>query len=376
MLPASLQRYVVHSNMPEPLASQTFCLPDLGEGLAEAEIVAWHVVEGDRVVADQPLVTVETDKAIVDIPAPHAGHIQSIHGEVGAHLRVGDLLVTYAATGDLAKPDQDRGSVVGSLPTQPEARRVKASPKARQRAREMGVDLGVVAPTGAGGIVKIEDIEFAAQAKTGEGQLKGVRRSMARHMADAHLRVARASVTGEADITAWSGDPVLMLRLIRAVGKACLAQPLLNASFDDRALAVSPNVVVDLGLAMETADGLFVPVLRDINASELERLGTELERLKTAVVERTIKSDELRGQTITLSNFGSVGGLHDEMIVVPPQVAIVGAGRAFQRLSLVADQPVAHRFMPISISFDHRVVTGVEACHFLAALTADLELAS
>ena len=218
MSPALLQRYAARLNMPEPLLSQTFCLPDLGEGLVEAEIVAWHVVEGDHVVADQPLVTVETDKAVVDIPAPHAGHIQLIHGEVGAHLQVGDLLVTYAARSDLAKPDQDRGSVVGSLPTQPEAPRVKANPKARQRARELGVSLETVTASGVGGVVKVEDVEFAAEARPSEGQLRGVRRSMARKMADAHARVARASVTGEADITAWGVEPDPMLRLIRAVG--------------------------------------------------------------------------------------------------------------------------------------------------------------
>jgi pyruvate dehydrogenase E2 component (dihydrolipoamide acetyltransferase) len=196
---------------------------------------------------------------------------------------------------------------------------------------------------------------------------------MARRMADADARVVRATVTGEVDISAWAeaGSPVT--RLVRAIGAAAAVAPRLNALFNDRAETLALQSRVNVGIAMETDDGLFVPVLEDVAGKSLETLASELVRLEDGVRRRTIGPDELRGQTITLSNFGAVAGLHAEMVVVPPQVAIVGAGRAFERLVLTDGAPAAARILPLSISFDHRVVTGAEACSFLAALSADLE---
>lgn len=353
--------------MAEHPNSSGFRLPDLGEGLTEAEIIAWHVGEGERVVADQPLVTVETDKAMVDIPAPYAGEVQALHAQVGERLEVGALLVTFAGAESIPS---DSGAVVGELPVaapqpKPHGHDPSTSPKARQRARELGVDLASVNPTGPNQSIGVADVERAARAGD-EQTLGGVRRAMAERMADAHARVARASVTGEADITAWSSEDKPMLRLIRAIGVGCLATPIVNARFDDRAFTLTQQTKVDLGIAMETADGLFVPVLTDVNALAREQIEVGLERLQRAVSERSISPQALRGQTITLSNFGAVGGLHAEMMVVPPQVAIVGAGRAFARLE--------QRILPLSVTFDHRVITGVEACQFLLALAQDLEL--
>ena len=164
-----------------------------------------------------------------------------------------------------------------------------------------------------------------------------------------------------------------MLRLIRAIGAACQAQPLLNAHFDDEAMSLTVKRQVDLGIAMETEDGLYVPVLRDINQRDLQELQEDLHHLKQAVRARDIKPDALRGQTITLSNFGVFGGRYAEMVVVPPQVAIVGTGRAYQGLALVDGRPQARRLLPLSITFDHRVVTGAETGLFLQALIEDLE---
>jgi pyruvate dehydrogenase E2 component (dihydrolipoamide acetyltransferase) len=196
---------------------------------------------------------------------------------------------------------------------------------------------------------------------------------MADRMAKAHASVAQATITGEANISSWGSGDSLMLRLIRSIGVACEAEPLLNTAFDERTFALVAQSEVNLGIAIETPDGLFVPVLRDIINRSRGVLAEELKTLREAVTERHIRSTQLRGQTITLSNFGAVGGIYAQMIVVPPQVAIVGAGRAFERLVLVADKPVSRRFLPLSVSFDHRVVTGVEACRFLNAIKADLE---
>jgi pyruvate dehydrogenase E2 component (dihydrolipoamide acetyltransferase) len=193
-------------------------------------------------------------------------------------------------------------------------------------------------------------------------------------MTDADQRVVRATVTGEADITAWSTTGSPMLRLLRAISAAVAAAPRMNAWYDDRAGSISIQSAVDVGVAVETDDGLFVPVLADVAGKDAAQLASELARLKSAVEDRTIRPAELRGPTISLSDFGAVGGLHADMVVVPPQVAIVGAGRAFERVVLRDGAPEAAAILPLSVTFDHRVITGAEACTYLVALTADLEL--
>ncbi len=358
---------------PTAAAGNAFCLPDLGEGLTEAEVVAWHVQVGEHVVADQPVVAVETDKAIVEIPAPHPGRIAKLVVDVGERIRVGDVLFTY--TGEASEQSAST-SVVGELeqsarPPASASPTLKASPRARQRAQELGVALDHVTPSGPGGVIQASDVEAAA----GRPQLRGVRRAMAERMTQADARVVRATITGEADVSRWPDGTRPILRLIRAISRACEAQPLLNARFDDTAFKLSLQSEVNLGLAMESADGLFVPVLRDVTQAEPDAIAADLDKLKTAVANRTIASTDLRGQTITLSNFGAVGGLYADMVVVPPQVAIVGAGRAYSRLAMIDGQPGERRLLPLSITFDHRVVTGIEASEFLLALTRDLELA-
>lgn len=384
--------------MSEP--SQTFCLPDLGEGLTDAEIVAWHVSVGDRVVTDQPLLSVETDKAIVEIPAPCSGSIAKLHASVGDRVAVGDALVEFsAAVADAGAivgrlehhGDDERAEAVKALASAPSvtgsratgvrpAARAKASPAVRRLAHKLGVDLTRVSPTGPEGSMTSGDVERAAElganvAVSEAEEIRGVRRAMAERMSDAHRRVVPATVTGEADVHAWANDARPLTRLVRAIGRACTAEPRLNAAFDDTAWLLRPAARVDLGIAMDTDDGLFVPVLRDVNARSAEDIDGEVAALERAVRARSVDPAELRGQSITLSNFGAFAGLHATMVVVPPQVAIVGAGRIFERVVAAGAAPEAHRILPLSITIDHRVVTGVEACRFLAALVADLELA-
>ena len=360
------------------MTANAFHLPDLGEGLIEAEIVSWHVAAGDRVVADQPLVSVETDKAVVEIPAPQSGTVVRLHGEPGDRIEVGALLVEFDSV------RTDSGAIVGDLagatpsaPAQPPERvEVKASPAARRRARELGVALEHIAGSGPDGVIQVTDIERNADSlatSLDAEALRGVRRTMAKRMADAHARVAAASVTGEADVSLWHQGRSPLLRLIRAVGKACRVEPRLNAAFDDVNMTLLLAEQVDLGIAMETAEGLFVPVLRDVSARDADGLAEGIERMKEDVRKRSIPVADLRGQTITLSNFGAVAGIHSAMVVVPPQVAIVGAGRVSMRPVLEEGQLREHAFLPLSITFDHRVVTGVETCRFLDALVHDLE---
>lgn len=366
-----------------------FRLPDLGEGLQEAEIVAWHVGPGDHVVADQPLVSVETDKAVVEIPSPRSGHIARLAAEPGDLLEVGDVLVEFAD-----EERRDTGAIVGELRTSeppaagsparaaPErsparAPTGRASPAVRRRARDLGVDLAAVSPSGPGGSVTVADIEAAAAAATeGIVPLRSVRRAMDQNMTRAHAEVVPATVHDEADIGAWTPDQDITARLARAIAMGCAAEPALNASFLGRDVGRRSNDRVDLGIAVDTEQGLFVPVLHDVGNRSQADLRAGLDALKADVLARTIPPDQMRGQTISLSNFGRFGGRHASLVVVPPQVAIVGAGRVRQAVVPHDGAPAVRPVLPISLTFDHRVVMGGEATRFLTTLIADLELPS
>ena len=382
----------------------TFALPDLGEGLAEAEIVAWHVAPGDHVVAEQPLVSVETDKALLDVPSPRAGRIHALHGNPGDVIPVGAPLVEFAD----ADATRDTGSVVGELardtarpppqcppgPGAPRAARpraaaaadaardgtrARAAPAVRARARRLGVDLDAVTGTGPGGAVSGEDLERAARAapapQAAPQRLRGVRRAMARNMSRAHARVVPATVTDEADVHAWPAGEAPLPRLVRAVVAACAAEPALNAWFLDDEERIVRHARVNLGIAADTADGLFVPVLEDAGKLHGAELAGALAALSAGVRERSIAPGGLRGATVTLSNFGMLGGEHAALVVLPPQVAILGAGRLAERVRAHAGAPVVRRTLPLSLTFDHRAVTGAEAARFLAAAIAELERA-
>ena len=360
-----------------------FTLPDLGEGLHEAEIVSWHVNEGDHVVTDQPLVAVETDKAVVEIPSPHSARVVRLFGAPGDRVPVGDPPVEFESV----ETQADTGTVVGEIDesqTVEVSRTVapktggKATPRVRALARKMGVDVAIVQGTGPNGVVTNGDVERAAQVLAGSAPaepLRGVRRSMAERMAKAHAEVVPASVTDEADVETWPDGANVMLRLIRAVAAGCAASPACNAWFERDTVTRRVHEVVDLGIAIDTGDGLFVPVIRDVGNRALEDLASGLERLKADVGARTIPAKELRGQTITLSNFGTVGGRHAALVVVPPQVAILGVGRMTRQVVAVNGAPAVHRVLPLSLTFDHRAVTGGEAARFLQAVKGDLERA-
>ncbi len=362
-----------------------FRLPDVGEGLHEAEIVAWHVGPGDHVVADQPLVSVETDKAVVEIPSPQSGRIEQRHGEAGDLIRVGDVLVDFA-DGDAI----DVGAIVGdlgppatpattprpdSLPPAAGTPGVRAMPAVRARARALGVDLSTVTATGTDGTVTMADVEAASTPGPAARiePLRGVRRAMAANMARAHAEVVPATVTDDADVGEWAASEDATLRLVRAIGVACRAEPALNMSFHGPDRGRSTNTAVDLGMAVDTPDGLFVPVLTDIVDRSAADLRSAIDAMKRDVIARSIPPGDLRGQTITLSNFGVFGGRHAALVVVPPQVAIVGAGRIRPAVVARDGQPVVRPILPISITFDHRVVMGSEAARFLTSLLDDLE---
>jgi pyruvate dehydrogenase E2 component (dihydrolipoamide acetyltransferase) len=205
--------------------------------------------------------------------------------------------------------------------------------------------------------------------------LRGVRRAMALNMERAHAEVVPATVTEEADIHDWPAASDVTLRLVRAIVAACRAEPALNAWYLGRDKGRRLHEKVDLGIAMDTEEGLFVPVLRDVGARDTADLRGGLERMKADVRARSVPAEELRGQTFTLSNFGMFGGRHAALVVLPPQVAILGAGRIAERAVAHDGQVTARRVLPLSLTFDHRAATGGEAARFLRALIDDLQKA-
>ncbi|OFW18610.1 MAG: branched-chain alpha-keto acid dehydrogenase subunit E2, partial [Acidobacteria bacterium RIFCSPLOWO2_02_FULL_65_29] len=252
-----------------------FKLPDLGEGLQEAEIVKWHVGVGDEIKADQVMVSVETAKAIIDIPAPYAGKIVKLYGKPGEIAHTGAPLAAFEGEG----ADKDTGTVVGEIEVgekviaeappapPPTAAGIKAMPAVRALARKLNIDLAMVTPTGADGLTTAGDVQRAAKilAEVGpQERLRGVRRAMAQNMMLANAEVASAAIMDDADIDAWPQGVNVMLRLIRGLVAGCRAEPSLNAWYDGAKMGRWVLKKIDLGVAVDTPDGLLVPVLRNV----------------------------------------------------------------------------------------------------------------
>ncbi len=370
-----------------------FNLPDLGEGLAEAELVSWHVSAGDHVVVDQPLVSVETAKAIVEIPSPQSGVLARLYGEPGDIIETGDPLVEFEEG-----EREDAGAVVGKVETTPDTPRplsstaaapappptktagggIKATPAVRALASRLGLDLGIVKPTGHDGMVTATDVQRAAKVLEEAGPLeplRGARRAMAHNMALAHAEIVPVTLNDDADIQSWTKNGDVTLRLIRAIAAGSRAEPALNAWYDSHATGRRVLEKIHLAIAVDTDKGLFVPVLHDVGDRSEDDLRGALERVKEKVRQRSIPPEEMRGYTFTLSNFGTIAGRYASPIVLPPTVAILGAGVVRDEVVAVDNQPAVHKILPLSLTFDHRAVTGGEAGRFLAAVIADLEKA-
>src|SRR4051812_19907049 len=363
-----------------------FKLPDLGEGLQEAEIVQWHVKAGDTVKTDQPMVSVETAKAIVDIPAPYEGKVERLYGNPGDIAHIGAPLVAFEGEGG----DAGAGTVVGHVEVgqkavreapmgaapAPSAAGIKATPAVRILARKLNVDLAMVTPTGTDGMLTPGDVQRAARILSEQGPielLRGVRRAMAQNMMLANAEVASATIMDDADIHAWEAGSSVMLRLIRAIVAGCRAEPSLNAWYDSQRIGRWVVKKIDLGIAVDAPDGLLVPVLRNVGERDMEDVRSGLAELVRDARARRIPPEELRGHTITLSNYGTIAGRYASPVVVPPTVAIVGAGRIRDAVVAVDGAPAVRRVVPLSLTFDHRAVSGGEAGRFLGAMIVDLQ---
>lgn len=354
------------------MAVATFSLPDLGEGLQEAEIVEWFANEGDRVVADQPLLSVETDKAVVEVPSPWTGVVLKHRASIGDVLNTGAPLVDI----DDGKEETDKGAIVGELKqtsatsiagVREEKRIGRAAPTVRTRARAMGIDLRDVTGTGPTGAITLKDLELAGTPARGNG----TRRSMARAMARSHESVVPATVTDVADVTSWhSQEADYLTRLIVALVAAAEAEPALNRLFD---ADVPQPQGTSVAFAVDAPHGLVTPVLHDAGKLTTREIRTRLNTLIEKTRNRRLEREDSSGGTITLSNFGPIGGRHAALVVTAPQVAILGAGRAYDSVGWRDGGVVRVTELPLSLTFDHRAVTGGEAARFLAAVKAHLE---
>jgi 2-oxoisovalerate dehydrogenase E2 component (dihydrolipoyl transacylase) len=420
----------------------TLNLPDLGVGLAEAEIVRWHVNVGDEVAVDQPLLAVETAKAVVEVPAPCSGIVKALHGQPGDVIATGAPLVEFdlgqaaaparrpaaaaaiptsaAQTAGQSAPHSraasDSGTVVGSMPTSDHElietaraggssaangaanicadERLRAAPAARALAKKLAIDLTGMRGSGRAGVIVVEDVIASSGAGvtgptagpgpaarlpdvgppfTGGEKLRGLRRTMAQSMRLARDNVAKCTLFDDADLHLWRKNEDFTTRLLRAIGAGCKAEPALNAWFDGPSQTRRLLPQVDVGMAVDTADGLIVPVIRDVGNRTAAQLREDIDRLKRAARERTVTPDDLRDVSFMLSNFGMIAGRYATPVVVPPTVAILGSGRLSRDVVAVNEAIEAHLRMPLSLTFDHRCVTGGEAARFLAAVLRDLE---
>jgi 2-oxoisovalerate dehydrogenase E2 component (dihydrolipoyl transacylase) len=380
----------------------TFNLPDLGEGLAEAEILEWRVKVGDHVGVDQPMVSVETAKAVVEVPAPFSGIVTALHGTRGQIIATGAPLIDF-----------DTGTVVGNMPFSSDqelgepvsgdaaagvdplrtrrdgaANRVRAVPAARLLAKRLQVDLDAIVGSGRGGLVTLDDVLASAALEPGSANahpprrvsdpigaepLRGARRVMAQSMAASRDQVSGSTVCDDADVHAWARSGDYMPRLMRALVCAWRIEPALNAWFHAQSESRTLFDHIDLAIAVDTPDGLIAPVVRNIEKQTVDEMRAALAAQKQAAHEKRTAPEDLRGFTLMLSNFGTLAGRYGIPLIVPPSVAILGAGKVRVEPVVVGDAVRAHRRLPLSLSFDHRCITGGEACRFLAAVIADLE---
>jgi pyruvate dehydrogenase E2 component (dihydrolipoamide acetyltransferase) len=351
-----------------------FKLPDLGEGVAEGEIARWLVQVGETIEEDAPLVEIQTDKTTVEIPSPASGTVARILVEEGRLVPVGTPLVVIG-DGELPETPAAAG------PAEPPAR-VQATPLVRRIAKELGVDVSSMQGSGAGGRITEEDVRQAAVSggrTPGAGlerrvPLRGVRRAIAQHLTTSHREVPAVTVVEECDFTELGqarGERSYLPYVLQAVVAGLRAFPELNATLDGEEIVFWERY--DLGVAVQTDEGLVVPVLRDADAKNLDELEAEAGRLSEAARAGTLEPAELRGSTFTVTSAGRLGGLFATPLVNHPEVAILGLHRIASRPAVRDGEIVVRDVGWLSCTFDHRVVDGARASEFLLEVVRRLE---
>lgn len=392
-----------------------FKLPDLGEGIAEVELRKWLVSEGERVAEHQPLVEVETDKAVVEVPSPRAGVVRQILKREGETVKVGEVLLAIAGEEEAAAPRQEappggeapRKSVgiVGSLPDADDEQHPPqqkgftglATPMVRKMAREKGIDLAGIRGSGPHGCIIPEDLErYRAAAPPEAGKwtgsaevlpLRGLRRTIAKNVLASQRTTAFVTSMEEADITEiWElrvreqgevearGTHLTFLPFfMKAAQHALKEYPLLNATIDDAAETIVLKKEYHFGIAVDTPEGLMVPVVRDVDKKSIMELAEAIQELGRKARERTIPLEELRGSSFTITNYGHFGGTFATPIINWPDVAILGFGRIVERPWVHKGEIAIRKILPLSLTFDHRATDGAYAARFLGKVLRYLE---
>ena len=415
------------------MALYTFRLPDIGEGIAEAEIVGWHVKVGDQIEEDQPIADMMTDKATVEMESPVAGTVVRLAGEPGQQIAIGSMLVEIETEGEGETPASPAEPAPAALISTPEPARkgggqsepapvvaeerpapapsaapsqeerakagVLASPAVRARARELGIDLSQVKPSG--DHIRHSDLDAFLLYGSGQGyrpagrgarradeevKVIGLRRRIAENMAASKRAIPHFSYVEEIDVTALEatreqlnahrGDKpklTLLPLLIVAICRALPEFPMLNARYDDEAGVVTRYGAVHMGIATQTDAGLMVPVIRDAQDRNVWQLAVEIRRLADAARTGKARPEELSGSTLTLTSLGPLGGVATTPVINRPEVAIVGPNRIIERPVFRGREVVPAKLMNLSISCDHRVVDGWDAANFVQAVRKLLE---
>jgi pyruvate dehydrogenase E2 component (dihydrolipoamide acetyltransferase) len=357
---------------------------------------------GDMVEEHQNVLEIETDKAVVEVPSPKKGKVAKLNKQEGDIVKVGEVLMTIAAEGEAAEAKREEAveerpksvSVVGVLPEEEE--KVLATPAVRAYAREAGVDIDTLKGSGPAGSVTMEDVKAAAgKGKKAEDifgpverrPLKGLRRTIAKNLSVAQRTTAFVTGMDEADITElWElrerekkalldkGVHLTFLPFfMKAVIHALPEHPMLNASLDDEKEEVIIKKYFNLGVAVDTPDGLMVPVIRDAAKKTILELAVELQELSVKARERKIKLEEMKGGTFTITNWGHFGGTFATPIINYPEAAILGMGKIAEKPWVKNGQIVIRKIIPLSLTFDHRLTDGVDASLFLSKILSYLE---
>jgi pyruvate/2-oxoglutarate dehydrogenase complex dihydrolipoamide acyltransferase (E2) component len=357
-----------------------FRLPDLGEGLTEGEVARWLVGEGEQVAEDQPLVEIQTDKTTVEIPSPYAGTVLKIVVGEGEIAPVGAVLVVIGAEGEqllrsVADPaGAEAGGpkpIVVAVPDEPAAA-VRATPAVRKLAADLGVDLLRVHGSGPGGRITEEDVRTVevAPAEGTRVPIRGIRRLIVEHVSRAHREIPAVTFVEECDFSGVELD-TLVAQTLKAAADALREFPELNAR------VVGDDIVLldryDLGVAVQTENGLVVPVVRSCDSRSIDEIDAEVRRLAEAAREGTLASEELRDSTFTLTSAGRLGGVFVTPLINHPEVAILGVHRIGSRPVVRDGEIVVREIGHVSVTFDHRVVDGLRAAAFCLDVIARLQ---
>jgi 2-oxoisovalerate dehydrogenase E2 component (dihydrolipoyl transacylase) len=385
-----------------------FKLPDVGEGVAEAEIMKWHAAVGETIGEEQPLVDIMTDKATVEIVSPVSGRIVSRNGDVGSKLAVGSEFVVFEVEGSeaaarpvavaaIAKP------VLSAAKPEPKGK-AQAPPAVRARAATLGIDLSSVAGTGPAGRIQHGDLDAVLLARQGEGpstarpvmgtkeegiediKIFGLRRRIAERMQDAKRRIPHFAYVEEVDMTELEilraelnaargreGHLTVLAFLVRALVKAIADHPGINAHFDDAEGVIRRFTSVHAGIATQTERGLLVPVIHHAETMDLWQIAAEISRLSQAARSGKASRGDLIGSTITVTSLGALGGIAATPIINPPEVAVIGVNRIAERPMVAGGAIVIRKMMNLSSSFDHRIVDGFEAAALIKSVKDCLE---